>query len=113
MIYQPPEPDASSNHFKRSIVNGRFVVQDRYESYGATGSPSGNIIDSGNSFFYGDVSVSGVLTVLNSASIPNYYTKDYIDRIPLGKTGYTGFTGAAGSQGAKGDTGFTGSQGVA
>jgi hypothetical protein len=121
MTYQPPEPDASSNQFKRSIVSGRFVVQDRYEFYGATGAPSGNVIDSGNSYFYGDVSVSGVLTVLNSASLPNYYnttqsneryyTKEHIDGIPLGKTGDTGFTGSAGSPGAKGDTGFTGSAG--
>jgi len=123
MAHIPPTPDATSNQFKRSIVSGRFVVQDRYESYGATGSPSGNIIDSGNSYFYGDVSVSGVFTVLNSASLPNhynttqsnerYYTKEYIDGIPLGKTGYTGFTGAAGVSGARGDTGFTGSAGVA
>jgi hypothetical protein len=118
MSHTPPTPDPTSNQFKRSIVSGRFVVQDRYESYGATGSPSGDVIDPGNSYFYGDVSVSGVLTVLNSATLPNYYnttqsneryyTKDYINGIPLGKTGDTGYTGYTGPIG---NTGFTGSIG--
>ena len=79
MAHIPPTPDATSNQFKRSIVSGRFVVQDRYESYGATGAPSGNVIDTGDSFFYGDVRISGDLTVFGSASIPNYYTKSGVD----------------------------------
>jgi hypothetical protein len=117
MAHIPPAPDNTANQFKRSIVSGKFIVQDRYEFYGATGAPSGNVIDSGDSYFYGDVRISGDLTVVGSSSIPNYYTKDYIDGIPLGKTGDTGYTGYTGpigntgftgSIGQTGDTGFTG-----
>ena len=52
-IYTPPAPDKTANQFKRSIVSGKFIVQDRFSSYDVSGNPSGVVVDTGNSFFTG------------------------------------------------------------
>jgi len=58
-IYTLPNPDKTSNQFKRTIISGKFIVQDRYSIYDTSGNPSGIVVDTGDSFFYGNVTVKG------------------------------------------------------
>ena len=81
----PPAPDATANQFKRSIVLGNFAVCDRFQYYDSTGTPSGTIIDTGNSVFYGNVTVKGTLEY-SSLELTNYYTKTQSDSNYANKT---------------------------
>jgi len=131
MSITPPVPDATSNQFKRSIVLGKFAVCNRFQYYDASGTPSGEIIDTGNSIFYGDMTVKGTAIFDKNVTLPNYYDKTYVDGLSLkgetgpkgetgtngtdgvtGPKGETGTNGTDGVTGPKGDTGFTGPEGI-
>jgi hypothetical protein len=106
-IYVPtsPPPDASANHYIRSTVYGGFSVQDRYSSYDTSGNYSGDVLDKGDSTFWGNVRIKGDAFFYGSVSSN---TTSF-----TGPTGYTGPAGVAGAAGGKGDTGPAGVAGAA
>ena len=74
-----PLPDPLGNKFNRTTIYGGFSVQDRYSKYEKNGNFSGNVVDSGNSIFYGDLSVKGKATFSGNVILPNYYNKSEVD----------------------------------
>jgi hypothetical protein len=66
--------DASANQFNRSVVNGTFIVQDKYPSYDASGLPVGTKTDTGNSIFYGNVTVKGNTIFEKNITLPSVYS---------------------------------------
>ena len=47
------------NIFAKLSIYGKFVVQDKYTNYDSSGNPTGTVLDKGDSFFYGNVSILG------------------------------------------------------
>jgi len=66
--------DPTANQFNRSVVNGTFIVQDKYPSYDANGLPVGNRTDIGNSIFYGNVTVKGNSVFEKNIKLPSVYS---------------------------------------
>ena len=70
-IILPSIYDPSANQFNRSVVNGSFIVQDKYPSYDEFGLPLDNRTAIGNSIFYGNVTVKGNTTFEKNITLPS------------------------------------------
>ena len=68
LILQSGATDLSMNIFNKSSVYGKFAVQPKYSTYDINGNPSGSVIDSGDSTFYGNMTTCGQTNLLGGLS---------------------------------------------